>query len=108
MSMIHRSISVFSESYVTGTKGYFGSDCRGINGTMDRSVRGYKLPTKSIRRNLRLSRIRSMVKHPYAFFKEMFRFGHVMVATVQRVRVKAYCIAVCYCLVRTRFLNWTE
>jgi IS5 family transposase len=56
-------------------KGYFGSDCKGINGTMDRSVRGHSLPMKSIRRNLRISRIRSMVEHPYAFFKRMFRFG---------------------------------
>ena len=56
-------------------KGYFGSDCKGVNGTMDRSVRGHSLPMKSIRRNLRISRIRSMVEHPYAFFKRMFRFG---------------------------------
>jgi IS5 family transposase len=45
-------------------KGYFGSDCKGIDGTMDRSVRGHKLPIKSIRRNLRISRIRSAVEHP--------------------------------------------
>ena len=25
-------------------KGYFRSECRGINGTMDRSVRGHRLP----------------------------------------------------------------
>ena len=68
-------------------KGYFGSECRGINGTMDRSVRGHPLPVKSIRRNIRISKIRSAVEHPYAFFKGMFRFGHVMVTTVQRVRV---------------------
>ena len=29
-------------------KGYFGSECKGINGTMDRSVRGHSLPVKSI------------------------------------------------------------
>ncbi len=88
-------------------KGYFGSDCKGINGTMDRSVRGHSLPMKSIRRNLRISRIRSMVEHPYAFFKRMFRFGHVMVTTVQRVRVKTYFTAICYNLVRSRFLDRT-
>ncbi len=88
-------------------KGYFGSECRGINGTMDRSVRGHSLPMKSIRRNLRISRIRSMVEHPYAFFKRMFRFGHVMVTTVQRVRVKTYFTAICYNLVRSRFLDRT-
>ena len=86
-------------------KGYFGSDCRGINGTMDRSVRGRALPVKSIQRNIRISRIRSMVEHPFAFFKRMFRFDHVMVTTVQRVRVKTYFTAICYNLVRARFLD---
>jgi IS5 family transposase len=76
-------------------KGYFGSEYRGINGTMDRSVRGHPLPVKSIRRNLRIPRIRSAVEHPYAFFKGMFHFFHVMVTTVQRVRVKTYFTAIC-------------
>ena len=88
-------------------KGYFGSDCKGINGTMDRAVRGHKLPMKSIRRNLRISRIRSLVEHPYAFFKRMFHFGHVMVTTVQRVRVKTYFTAMCYNLLRARYLDRT-
>ncbi len=43
-------------------KGYFCSECKGINGTMDRAVRNHKLPTKSIRRNMRLSRIKSVVE----------------------------------------------
>jgi IS5 family transposase len=88
-------------------KGYFGSECRGINGTMDRSVRDHPLPVKSIRRNIRISKIRSAVEHPYAFFKRMFRFGHVMVTTVQRARVKTYFTAMCYNLVRGRFLDRT-
>ena len=86
-------------------KGYFGSECRGINGTMDRSVRDHPLPVKSKRRNIRISKIRSAVEHPYAFFKRMFHFGHVMVTTVQRVRVKTYFTAICYNLVRARFLD---
>ncbi len=86
-------------------KGYLGSGCRGINGTMDRSVRGHPLPVKSIRRNIRISRIRSAVEHPYAFFKGMFHFGHVLVTTVQKVRVKTYLTARCYNLVRTRSLD---
>ena len=45
-------------------KGYFGSECKGINGTMYRAARGHTLLIKSIRRNLRISRIRSMVEHP--------------------------------------------
>ena len=45
------------------------------------------------------------MEHPYAFFKGMFHFAHVMVKTVQRVRVKAYFNAMCYNLVRARFLD---
>ncbi|MFG1520136.1 MAG: transposase, partial [Thermoplasmataceae archaeon] len=79
----------------------------GINATMDRAVRNHKLPMESIRRNLRISRIRSLVEHPYAFFKRMFHFGHVMVTTVQRVRVKTYFTAMCYNLMRARFIDRT-
>jgi len=86
-------------------KGYFGSECKGINGTMDRSVRGHRLPMKSIRRNLRISRIRSLVEHPYAFMKRMFGFSRTMVTTVERVRVKTYFTAMCYNLMRARFLD---
>ena len=62
---------------------------------------------RSIRRNIRISRIRSMVEHPYAFMKRMFHFAHVMVTTVQRVRVKTYFTAICYNLLMARFLNRT-
>lgn len=86
-------------------KGYFGSECKGINGTMDRAVRGHPLPVKSVRRNLRIARIRSMVEHPYAFLKRMFHFDHVMVTTSKRVRVKTYFTAMCYNLARARFLD---
>ena len=85
--------------------GYLGSGFRGIDGTMDRAVREHKLPVKSIKRNLRISRIRSAVEHPYAFMKRMFHFFHVMVTTVQRVRVKTFFTAMCYNLVRARFLD---
>lgn len=88
-------------------KGYFGSECKGINGTLDRSVRGHKLPMKSIRRNLRISRIRSLGEHPYAFMKRMFRFAHTMVTTVQMVRFKTYFTAMCYNIMRARFLDRT-
>jgi IS5 family transposase len=46
-----------------------------------------------------------MVEHPCAFFKGLFHFFHVMVTMVQRVRVKTYFTAVCYNLVRARFLD---
>lgn len=33
-------------------KKYFGSECRGVNGTVDRAMRNHKFPIKSINRNL--------------------------------------------------------
>ena len=41
----------------------------------------------------------------HAFMKRMFRFAHTMVTTVQRVRVKTYFTAMCYNLMRARFLD---
>jgi IS5 family transposase len=72
---------------------------------MDRLIRGHSLHIKSIHRNLRISRIRSMVEHPYSFLKGMFHFFHMIVTTVQRVRLKAFFTAMCYNLVRARFLD---
>ena len=75
---------------------------------MYRSVRGHRLPMRSIRRNLRISRIRSMVEHPYAFMKRMFVFAHTFATAVQRVRVKTYFTAICYNLMRSRYLDRIE
>ena len=69
-------------------RGYFGHDPKGINGTMDRSVRDHRLPIQSVRRNLRISRKRSLVEYPYAVMKSVFHFSHVMVTLIRRVRVK--------------------
>ena len=77
-----RGITVYRD------KGYFGHDPKGIDGTMDRSVRNHKLSIESIRRNLRISRKRSLVEYPYSIIKRVFHFSHVMVTTVKRVRVK--------------------
>ena len=46
-----------------------------------------------------------MVEHLYASMKRMFGFAHTMVTTVQRVRVKTYFTAMCYNLLRARFLD---
>ena len=73
---------------------------------MDRSVRVHALPVKSIDRNIGITKIRSAMKHHYAFRQGMFHFGHAMVTTEQRVRVKAYLTAICYNLLRARFLDW--
>ena len=68
-------------------RGYFEHDPKGIDGTMDRSVRNHKLSMEFIRRNLRTSRKRSLVEYPYAIMKRIFHFSHVMVTTLRRVRV---------------------
>jgi hypothetical protein len=46
--------------------------------------------------------MRSAVENFYAFFKGMFHFSYVMVTTV---KVKTYFTAICYNLVRARFLD---
>ncbi|MFH7836138.1 MAG: transposase [Candidatus Aenigmatarchaeota archaeon] len=71
-------------------KGYYGIEPRGIDGTMDKKVKGEdKLPIASIRRNLRISKKRWIVEKPYAMIKSVFQGGHMLVTTVIRVRVKA-------------------
>ena len=55
-------------------KGYFGHDPKGIDATMDRSVRNQKPSIESVRRNLRISRKRSLVEYPYSNIKRVFHF----------------------------------
>ena len=66
-------------------KGYFGVDGRGIDAAIDRAVGGHKLPVKSMRRNIRISRKRSRGERPYSVIKGIFRGGHVLVTTVSSV-----------------------
>lgn len=86
-------------------KGYFGVSGRGIDATMDRSLKGYKLPLESIRRNMRITRKRSRVERPYSIMKTIFHSGHVFVTTIPRVRVK--CMFMCLghnlmCMIRMK------
>jgi IS5 family transposase len=86
-------------------KGYFGVAGRGIDATMDRSLKGYKLPVESIRRNKRITRKRSRGERPYSVIKTIFHGGHVFVTTVPRVRVK--CMFMCLghnlmCMIRVK------
>jgi len=86
-------------------KGYFGVEGRGIDATMDKSLKGYKLPVESIRRNMRITRKRSRGERPYSVIKTIFHGGHVFVTTVPRVRVK--CMFMCLghnlmCMIRMK------
>ena len=69
-------------------KGYFGIEGRGIDATMDRSLKGYKLPVESIRRNMRITRKRSRGERPFSVIKTIFHGGHMFITTVAMVRVK--------------------
>ena len=74
-------------------KGYFGVERRGIDSTMDRSLKRYKLPVENIHRNMRITRKRSKGERPYSVIKTIFHGGHVFVTTIPRVRVK--CMFMC-------------
>ena len=86
-------------------KGYFGVERRGIDATMDRSLKVYKLPVGNIHRNMRITRKRSRGERPYLVIKTIFHGGHVFVTTTPRVRVK--CMFMCLghnliCIIRMK------
>lgn len=89
-------------------KGYYGVKPRGIDGTMEREVKGKKLTVKSIRRNLRISRKRSKGERPYSVIKRIFHGAHVLVTTVIRVRVKAMFMCLAYNLFNFISLRWID
>ena len=74
-------------------KGYFGVEGRGLDATMDKSLKGYRLPVESVRRNMRITRKRSRGERPYLVIKTIFHGGHVFVTTIPRVRLK--CMFMC-------------
>ncbi len=103
--MTHRWALASLESYVIWTRDISFLHAWGSDATVDRSVSGHKLPVQRIMRNRRMPNIRHMVEYTYAFMKRMFHFAHVMITTVQLVRVKAYSTAICYSVMRARFLD---
>jgi len=69
-------------------KGYFGAVPRGYDATMKRASRGHPLSIGDRLRNARISRKRSPGERPFAVIKRVFGSGHVLVTSVERVRVK--------------------
>jgi IS5 family transposase len=69
-------------------KGYFGAPSKGYSATMRRSVRSHPIGIRDILRNKRISRKRAPGERPYAVIKNVFKSGHTMVTTVERVAVK--------------------
>ena len=50
-------------------KGYAGAYCRDINATIDKASREHPLDIEKIRRNLRITRKRSLGERPYSVMK---------------------------------------
>ena len=70
-------------------KGYFGvKPNASMDITMHRATRDHPLSCKEKRRNKTISRIRSLGELPYAVMKRIFKGGHVLVTTIERVHVK--------------------
>jgi len=81
-------------------KGYFGVEPRGYSATMRRGVRGRPLGIRDRLRNRRINRKRAPGERPFAVIKRVFGAGHVLVTTVQRVRVKMVFSCFCFNLVQ--------
>lgn len=69
-------------------KGYQGAVPRGWDATMRRGARGHPLGIWDRLRNRRISRKRCSGERPFAVIKRVFGSGHVLVTSVERVRVK--------------------
>ena len=70
-------------------KGYYGSNTRGMDATMDKASRNHPLNMDQIRRNRRITKKRSPGERPYSVMKRIFHGGHVFVTMIRRTRVKA-------------------
>jgi len=81
-------------------KGYQGAVPRGWNASMRRGARDHPLCIWDRLRNARINRKRAPGERPFAVIKRVFGSGHVMVTTVERVRVKMVFACMCFNLVQ--------
>jgi len=81
-------------------KGYFGVAPRGWDATMRRGVRGHPLCEADKARNRRIGSKRRPVERVFAVLKRVFHAGHVLVASVARVRVKMVFSCLCFNLMQ--------
>ena len=81
-------------------KGYFGAAPRGFDATMRRGVRGHPLGEVDKARNRRIGLKRRPVERTFAVLKRVFHVGHMLVASVARVRVKMVFSCLCFNLVQ--------
>lgn len=84
-------------------KGYFGVKPKAsMDKTMKRATRNHPLNEKDKRRNKAISRVRSLGERPYAVMKRVFKGGHVLVTTLERVHVKTVFTCFAYNLYRLK------
>ncbi|KYC46838.1 MAG: Transposase DDE domain protein [Candidatus Methanofastidiosum methylothiophilum] len=77
-------------------KGYSGQETLSYNGIIKKKPKGKKLSFRDIHRNNRISKKRCKVERHYAVIKRVFNFGHVLVTTISRVRVKTMFTLFCF------------
>jgi IS5 family transposase len=80
-------------------KAYHGVDVRGISAAMRRGARGRPLGIRDRLRNRRINRKRAPGERPLAVIRRVFYAGHVLVTSVERVRVKMVFAYICFNLV---------
>lgn len=89
-------------------KGYFGVKPKAsMDKTMHRATRDHPLSCKEKRRNKAISRVRSLGELPYAVMKRLFKAGHVLVTTIERVHAKNIFSCFSYNLYRLKSIHKT-
>ncbi len=86
-------------------KGYYGVKPRGYDATMKRASRDHPLGIRDRLRNTRIARRRAPGERPFAVLKRVLHAGHVLVTTVERVRVKIVFACLCYNLLQMTSLG---
>ena len=81
-------------------KGYFGTLPRGWDTSMRRDTLGHSLGIKDKLRNRRIIRKRCLGERPFAVIKLVFGSRHVLVTTLERIRVKTTFTCLCFNLVQ--------
>lgn len=85
-------------------KGYAGTEPNAHDATMAKGARGRKLSIREELRNKRIGKKRNQVERPYGFMKCVMNAGHVLVTTVDRVRVKVNMACLAYNVIHLRNL----
>jgi IS5 family transposase len=77
-------------------KGYQGAEANGYSATMKRAARDHPLSIWDQLRNRRIAKKRAPAERQYAVIKCIFKARHVLVTTVERVKIKMLFTAFCF------------